>query len=146
MWIFMLICCAVLSRSVMSDSATPWAIARQAPLVHEDSPGKTTGVDFHAFFLPDPGIKPRSPALRADCLPSEPPGKPMNTGVVSLTLLQGNFLTHEQNWGLQHCRQILNHWATRGSPLCWWKWKWSCSVVSDSLQPDGLQPTRFLSP
>ena len=35
--------------------------------------------------LPDPGIKPRSPALQADALPSEPPGKPeptqMPTGV-----------------------------------------------------------------
>ena len=28
--------------------------------------------------LPDPGIKPRSPALWADALPSEPPGKPRN--------------------------------------------------------------------
>ena len=26
------------------------------------------------------------------------------------------------------------------------KWKWSCSVVSDSLQPHGLQPTRLLHP
>ena len=26
--------------------------------------------------LPDPGIKPRSPALQADALTSEPPGKP----------------------------------------------------------------------
>ena len=26
--------------------------------------------------LPDPGIKPGSPALRADSLPSEPPEKP----------------------------------------------------------------------
>ena len=28
--------------------------------------------------LSDPGIKPRSPALQADALPSEPPGKPNN--------------------------------------------------------------------
>ena len=27
--------------------------------------------------LPDPGIQPGSPALRADALPSEPPGKPI---------------------------------------------------------------------
>ena len=27
--------------------------------------------------LPDPGIEPGSPALQADALPSEPPGKPM---------------------------------------------------------------------
>ena len=26
--------------------------------------------------LPDPGIEPTSPALQADALPSEPPGKP----------------------------------------------------------------------
>ena len=26
------------------------------------------------------------------------------------------------------------------------KWQWSCSVVSDSLQPRGLQPTRPLRP
>ena len=27
-----------------------------------------------------------------------------------------------------------------------WKWKWSRSVVSDSSQPHGLQPTRLLHP
>jgi len=26
--------------------------------------------------LPDPGVKPRSPTLQADALPSEPSGKP----------------------------------------------------------------------
>ena len=26
------------------------------------------------------------------------------------------------------------------------KWKWSCSVVSSSLRPPGLQPTRLLRP
>ena len=30
---------------------------------------------------------------------------------------------------------------------CWdIKWKWSCSVVSDSLWPHGLQPPRLLCP
>ena len=38
--------------------------------------------------LPNPGIKPRSPALQADSLPAEPRGKPKNTGVGSLPLLQ----------------------------------------------------------
>ena len=52
--------------------------------------------------LPNPGIKPRSPALQADSLPSEPPGKPKNTGVGSLSLLQGIFLTQELNWGLMY--------------------------------------------
>ena len=47
--------------------------------------------------LPNPGIEPGSPALRANSLPSEPPGKPKSIGVSSLSLLQGNFLTQESN-------------------------------------------------
>ena len=39
--------------------------------------------------LPIPGIKPRSFALQADSLPSVPPEKSKNTGVGSLSLLQG---------------------------------------------------------
>ena len=30
-----------------------------------------------SWDLPDPGIEPGSPALQADSLPSEPPGKPV---------------------------------------------------------------------
>ena len=59
--------------------------------------------------LPDPGIKPASsaaPALQADSLPSEPPGKPKNSGVGRLSLLQGIFLTQELSQGFLHCRQI----------------------------------------
>ena len=41
--------------------------------------------------LPNPGIESRSPALQADSLLSEPPGKPNNTGVGSLSLLQQIF-------------------------------------------------------
>ena len=47
--------------------------------VHGDSPGKNTGVGCHVFRqgnLPNPGIKPSSPALQAYSLLSEPPGKP----------------------------------------------------------------------
>ena len=39
----------------------------------------------------NPGIKPRSPALKADSLSSEPQGKPKNTGVDSLSLVHGIF-------------------------------------------------------
>ena len=44
-----------------------------------NSLGKNTGVGSHSFTpgdRPDPGIKSGSPPLRADSLPSEPPGKP----------------------------------------------------------------------
>ena len=39
------------------------------------------------------------------CDPMECIGQ--NTGVGSLSLLQGIFLTQESNWGLLHCRRIL---------------------------------------
>ena len=38
--------------------------------------------------LPNPGMEPRSPALQADSLLSEPVRKPKNTGMGSLSLLQ----------------------------------------------------------
>ena len=53
--------------------------------------------------LPHPGMEPRSSALQVDSLPSELLGKPKNTGVGSLSLFQGIFLTQELNQG----RQIL---------------------------------------
>ena len=58
--------------------ATPWTVAHQAPL--------SMGFSRQEYWselpfpspedLPDPGIEPRSPALQADILTSEPPGKP----------------------------------------------------------------------
>ena len=63
-----------------------------------------------------PGIKPRSPTLQADSVPAEPPGKPKNTGVGSLSLLQGIFPTQESNQGLLHCRWILYQLSYQGSP------------------------------
>ena len=66
--------------------------------------------------FPNPGIDPRSPTLQADSLPAEPPGKPKNTGVGSLSLLQQIFLAQESNRGLLHCRQILYQLSYQGSP------------------------------
>ena len=37
--------------------------------------------------LPDPGIEPGSPTLRADALPSEPPGKPLVSEERSVQIL-----------------------------------------------------------
>ena len=92
------------SRSVVSNTATQARI-----------------LEWVAFpfsrGLPNPGIEPRSPALQADSLPAEPQGKPKNTGVVSLSLLQGIFLTQEPNWGLLRCRWILYQLSYQGSPI-----------------------------
>ena len=70
------------SRSVFE---TPWAVAYQAPPPTYQAPPSTgfskreywSGLPFPSpGDLPDPGIEPRSPALWADALTSEPPGKP----------------------------------------------------------------------
>ena len=58
--------------------ATPWTIAYQAPPSMGFSRQECwNGLPFPSpGDLPDPGIEPRSPALQADALPSEPPGRP----------------------------------------------------------------------
>ena len=57
--------------------ATPWTVARQAPLSMGFSRQEYwSGLPFPSpGDLSNPGIEPRSPALRADALPPEPPGK-----------------------------------------------------------------------
>ena len=67
--------------------------------------------------LSNPGTEPRSPALQADSSPAEPQGKPKNTGVGNLSLLQGIFLTQEWNWGHLHCRRILYQLRHQESPI-----------------------------
>ena len=80
---------------------------------------QTRTLEWAAFLfpgdLPNPGIKPRSPTLQADSLPGEPPGKPMNTGVGSPSLLHRIFLTQELNW--RETRTEINSfkkWRARG--------------------------------
>jgi len=74
--------CSVLSHPVF---ATPWTAARKAPL--------SLGFSRQEYCsgllrpppgdLPDPGIKPTSLALQVDCLPSEPPAKPIDNAAAA---------------------------------------------------------------
>ena len=50
-----------------------------------------------------------------DSFPAEPQGKPKNTGVGSLSLLQEIYPTQESNQGLLHCRWILYQLSYQGS-------------------------------
>ena len=87
-----------------------------------NSPGtlQNTGVDSQLVpspgDLPNPGIKPRPPTLQVDSLPAEPQGKPKNTEVSSLSLLQGILPTQEFNQSLLHCKWILYQLSYQGSP------------------------------
>ena len=129
--------CAVLTHSVVSDSATPWTVACQSPLSMEFSSQEYwSGLPCPSpGDLPNPGIEPRSPALQADSLPSELSAKPKNTGLGTLSLLQGIFLTQESNQGLLHCRQILYQLICQGSPLI---------VAIDILNTINLEVTVFI--
>ena len=77
-WVSLKLFCGCENLSVMPDSATPWTVARQAPL--------SMGFSRQEYWsrllfpppgdLPDSGIKPRYPAVQVDSLLSDPPGKP----------------------------------------------------------------------
>ena len=75
------------SWSVMSDSATPWTTAHQAPLSMRFSRQEYwNGLPFPSpGVLPNPGLESRSPALQADSLPSDLPGKPSLLGGVKMS-------------------------------------------------------------
>ena len=80
--------------------ATPWTVARQAPLFMAFPRQEYwSGQPFPPpGDLSHPGIKPVSPALHADSLPSNPPGKP--SPIVSITiylLMSLRFLPLVQN-------------------------------------------------
>ena len=65
-------------RSVMSNSATPWTVAHQAPLsMGFPRQEYWRGLSFPPpGDLPAPGIEPKSPALAGGFFTTETPGKP----------------------------------------------------------------------
>ena len=74
----LVLCLLLFSRSVMSDSfVTPWTLARRAPLsIWFSRQESWSGLQFPSpGDLPDPGIKPTSPALASRFFATEPPGK-----------------------------------------------------------------------
>ena len=72
-----LVVCGLVAKSCLTI-VTPWTVAYQAsPSMGFSRQDYWSGLPFPSLGdLPDPGIKPRSPALcRQTLLPSEPPGK-----------------------------------------------------------------------
>ena len=82
------------SYSVVSDSLQSWQAPQSMRFSRQEywsglpcpPPGD----------LPDPGIEPMSPALQADSLPSEPPGKPQMKRHI---LIKGEEDQRRQNQG-----------------------------------------------
>ena len=101
--------CSVMSNSLWGHGLPGSSVhgtlqARTLEWVDVPSPGD----------LPNPGIKLRSPTLQVDSLLSDLPGKPKNTAVGSLTLLQQIFPNQESNQGLLHCGWILHPLSHQG--------------------------------
>ena len=87
----------------MSDSLRPHGLY---------SPWNFAGLVPSPEDLPNLEIDPRSPALQVDALPVKPQGKPKNTGMGSLAILQGIFPTQKslqadslpaELWGKPRC-------------------------------------------
>ena len=78
--------------------ATPWTVAYQAPQSVEFSRQEYwSGLPFpFPGDLPDPGIEPGSPALHADTLTSEPPGKP--PGIIFYNFVRGTTYQNLPPW------------------------------------------------
>ena len=109
--------CESESHSVVSDSLWPHG------LYHEILQARIlewVAFPFSRGILQTPGMEPSSPALRVDSLPAEPPGKPKNTGVGSLSLLQWIFRTQGSNQCLLLCRQFLYQLSPQGSSEIRW--------------------------
>ena len=119
--------------------ATPWTAAHQAPPSMGFSRQEYwSGLPFPSpGDLPDPGIEPRSPALQADALTSEPPGSPKhNTS-------QSQFLRREDYTVPDHSiLYIYALWEKTGWTFITSSVQFSRSVRSDPLRPHGLQHGR----
>ena len=88
--------------------ATPWTVAYQALLSMEFSRQEYwSGLPFSSpGNLPNPGMEAGSPALQADTLPSEPPGKPYY-------IEQGHF------WEYKCVEWFMKMLGSQRGGMCW---------------------------
>ena len=122
---------------------TPWTVARQAPLsMGFFSQEYWSELPFPSSrYLPDPEIKPGSLTLKADALPSEPPGKlwPKQTQVL---IRQIQVRLSEKCWRARKWQEVMGVWRRRNG-----HWNWTMLLHNsalDSLSPSSLHGYRLL--
>ena len=129
----------------MSDSVRP---QRRQPTGLPrlwDSPGKNTGVGCHSLLQ----------CVKVKSLSCVQPSATPWTAAYQAPPSMGFFQARVLEWGaiafsyksMEFSRP--EYWSGFPFPSPMQeseKWKWSRSVMSDSLQPHGLQPTRLLHP
>ena len=96
-------CARVRAHSVVSDSVTPWTVARQAPL--------SMGFSRQEYWsglpcpppgnLPNPGIESASPGLPADSLLLSHEGSPMKTYLATGHLILKNTSPYKRKAAVQ---------------------------------------------
>ena len=118
--------------------ATPWTVTYQAPPSMGFSRQEYwSGLPFPSpGDLPDPGIKPRSPAWHADALPSEPPGKLHMKWIINkdLQYSTGKYIQYSV---IIYMEEKPGEYISESV---------TCSVLSNFLRPHGLLPARFICP
>ena len=97
---------------------TPWTVADQAPQSMEFSRQEYwSGLPFPSpGDPPDPGIEPGSPALQADALPSEPPGKAVVDISLSIMIISSCMFVAANGIGMkvlvtQSCPTLCDPWT-----------------------------------
>ena len=111
-------------------------------------------------WLPNPGIEPGSPALQADALPSEPPGKPQHDTLICLEAdadcrltSQQELLVEQPTQGLFKCPGIPHtmvwfrecEYSGNEVEICWILWPSLGNILSPhSIFSGGHRaPLRF---
>ena len=126
------------SLSHVPRFVTPWTAARKALLSMGILQARILEVSCHALLQgtsPTQGSYPGLPHCKWDSLPTESPGKSKNTGVGSLSLLQGNFLTQELNRVSSIASRFFTNWAT---------WEAQRSAAAAAAAARSLQSYRTL--
>ena len=114
--------CAALSCSVCLTLCDCMDYSLSGSSIHGESPGKY----WSKSPWPLPGdlanirTEPRPLTLQVDSFPFESPRKPKNTGVGSLSLLHGIFLTYKSNQGLLLAGRFFTSRDTRETPKIHW--------------------------
>ena len=124
----------------MSDSsANPWTVNQQALLSMGFSKQECwSGLPVASpGDLPDPGVESRSPALQADCLLSEPPGRPERAaGCLHKALWEKASFGEENHWFGSECVTFWHTFETVRFPKGNWHLNgeiWTGDVIYKSI-------------
>ena len=108
-----------------SSLALDWIIFFRKPRIPASFRGSATTFQYCTglpclplWNLPNPGIEPRSPTLWVDSLPSDPPGKPKNSGVVAYPFSRGSSRPRNRTRVFFIAGRFFTSWATWAFGKC----------------------------